>query len=192
MSSSEFKSVSSPLNPLDKVTRRVWGGLAWPGTPDWTPKSCRSECTVPKKTVWTKNGPNVRMTALQHLGNSGLNTFQHSGDDTSTSWDISIWKWGAISETLHGGPAYGIWNIYRFPSVLRLLTATYRGPGWGLQGGHLREIPFVFRFPHDFPKFHWSIPWIISASKIDLFHFFSKNINHSAFHQPGPPGWLEG
>jgi len=32
-----------------KMTWCVRGGLAWPGTPRWIPRSCRSECTIPQK-----------------------------------------------------------------------------------------------------------------------------------------------
>ena len=52
-------SVSSTLNPLDmsghKMTWCVRGGLAWPGTPRWIPRSCRSECTNQNKQA--RSGP---------------------------------------------------------------------------------------------------------------------------------------
>ena len=52
------------LYPLDTsghyVTRCVREGLVWPGTPGWIPRSCRSECTIPKKK--NKKGKNRSKT----------------------------------------------------------------------------------------------------------------------------------
>ena len=93
------RQVASALNPLDmsghQVTKRVRGGLAWPGTPGWTHRSC-FECTVlPKKEdpKNIQNGPKMDEKSdwtSSRISRNWVTPFWERGDDLSYSYACPV------------------------------------------------------------------------------------------------------